>query len=200
MALRRLPRFQFGLRTLLIGATLVAILLGGFVVYQREEIRRQKAAIAALKQLGAEIYSRPQWQHTLLDPTAPGYVVGLALRRPERVTDDAELAPLADLSELVWLDLDGLPLTDASLSHIAGLKKLERLKLEESTITDAGLAHIAHLPKLRVVSIYKTQISDAGLEHLAKLPAFEELHSGRTRITPEALERLRQARPTGAFQ
>ena len=200
MAARRFPRFQFGLGTLLIGATLVAILLGSFVVSQREEIRRQKAAIVALEKLGAEIESRPQWQHTLLDPTAPGYVVGLALRRPEQMTDDDQLAPLADLSELVWLDLDRFPLTDASLSHISGLKKLERVRLEESTITDAGLVHLANLPKLRVVSVYKTQISDAGLEHLAKLPAFEELHSGRSRITPEALQRLRQTRPQGSFQ
>lgn len=196
---RILPRFQFGLRTLLIGTTLLALLFGGWVVVQREEIRRQKAAIAALEQIGAEIYTRPQWQHSLLDSTAPGYVVGLALRQPDKVTDD-KLAPLADLSELVWLNLDNLPLTDQSLAHLSRLNKLKQLRLDESTITDAGLVHIARLPKLEMVNVYKTSVSDAGLAHLAKLPALNELHSGRSRITPAALEQLRQSRPQGSFQ
>lgn len=190
----RVRWFQFRLRTLLVGLTLLAVVPGGYVVYQRAEARKQKAAVDELNELGAEVYARPKWLHSLLVPGAPGDVVGLGLRNRTRV-NDSNLAPLADLSELIWLDLQYTAVTDAGLVHLSGLKKLERLRLDETQITDAGLAHLSGLPNLQVVNLSSTQITDAGLAHLEYLPSLQEVNLQKTKITPAATSKLLQAQP-----
>jgi Leucine-rich repeat (LRR) protein len=186
--------FQFRLRTLLLGFLFLAVIPGGYVAYQRADARRQKAAAEKLSALGAEIYARPNRLHSLLVPGAPGDVVGLAMRNRMRV-DDRNLAPLADLSELVWIDLQATSVTDAGLVHLSGLKKLERLRLDETQISDAGLARLAGLANLRVLNLSETQITDAGLAHLKHLPRLEEVYLQKTQVTPAAALGLFQDKP-----
>ena len=62
--------FQFRLRSLLIALTLLAIVPGGYIVHERGEAQRMKAAVAML---GAElqhieVYAHPNWLHSLLVP------------------------------------------------------------------------------------------------------------------------------------
>jgi hypothetical protein len=183
--------FQFRLRSLLLGLTLVAIGPGGYLVYQRHLALEQRSAVEALQRLRPEVYARPNWLHSLLVDGAPGDVVGLALRNP--YTADADLAPIAEFSELVWLHLAGTRVSDAGLEYLTGLKSLERLRLDDTHVTDAGLVHLAALPKLRVLNLERTGVTDAGLVHLARLP-LEELYLGRTNVTPAAVVRFRQSR------
>jgi hypothetical protein len=173
--------------------TIVGIVGGGWIIHEREQAGRQKAAVARLTKVGAEIYARPDWLHSLLVTDAPGHVVGIGLRGRSKVTD-ASLAPLADLSELVWLDLQETAISDAGLVHIAGLKNLERLRLDETQVTDAGLRQLADLRQLRVLNISNTYVSDAGLDYLGQLP-INELYLRRTKTTDGAVLRFRKSRP-----
>ena len=43
MAAMRLPRFQFGLRTLLIGVTLLCVVIGGYTKWQASIVRERQA-------------------------------------------------------------------------------------------------------------------------------------------------------------
>ena len=188
--------FQFRLRSLLIALTLLAIVPGGYIVHERGEAQRVKAAVEKMKEelQHVEVYARPNWLHSLLVPGAPGDVVGFAIHHP-RALDDSQLAPLAELHTLIWLDVDGVPVTDDALVHLSRLKHLERLRLDETQITDAGLAHLTGLPKLHTLNLMHTKITDVGLIHLQQLSHLEELYLQKTQVTPAGTSQLQQALP-----
>ena len=185
--------FQFSLRTLLAAVTFLAIVPGGWLIYQKQQARRHMEAAANLRNLRAEVYARPQWLWTQLEPNSPGIIVGLSLRY--RSVTDADLRPITALRELVWLSLNDTPVGDAGLIHLSGLTGLERLRLDETQVTDAGLTHLAGMPHLRQLNLYKTQITDAGLVHLAGLANLEELNLQRTQVTPGGVAELQKALP-----
>jgi hypothetical protein len=157
--------FQFSLRTLLIMVTLLCVGPGGYLVYQQRLAKRETDAVAWLsKDPGTQLYTRPDWLPTLLARRSAGYVVGAGLQ--SRETKDADLAPLAELSGLVWLHLNDTALTDQGLVHLSGLANLERLRLDETQVTDAGLQQIAKLRRLKTLNVYRTRVSDEGVKKL----------------------------------
>ena len=64
------------------------------------------------------------------------------------------------------VDLHRIAVTDADLAPLAGMTDLEVLDLSYTKVTDAGLKHVAKLTKLKQLSVYGTKVSDAGLVHL----------------------------------
>ncbi len=94
--------------------------------------------------------------------------------------DDADLAPLARMTELKDLILgDSNPgLTDRTLAVIGRLSRLEELEIGDTSVTDAGLAHLAHLSRLENLSIGDASVTDAGLAHLARLDQLQTLFIG----------------------
>ena len=55
-----------------------------------------------------------------------------------RKPTDADLADVAMLSRLDWLDLTGAPITDAGLKHLKGLKRLRSIMLIDTAVTEEG--------------------------------------------------------------
>ena len=133
--------YQFSLSSLLVLMTAIAIGPGGWILYEQQQARRQKTAVELLSKSGGEVYARPVWVWSLLERGSPGHVVGIALR--DRQTADAGAAPLADLSDLIWLDLNDTNISDSGLAHLANLRQLKRLRLDETQVTDVGLAQLA---------------------------------------------------------
>src|SRR5438067_2812275 len=84
--------YQFSLASLLVLMTAIAIGPGGWVLYEQQQARRQKAAVALLSKSGGEVYARPVRLWSLLERDAPGRVVGIALR--DAHANDAGAAPL----------------------------------------------------------------------------------------------------------
>ncbi len=185
--------FQFSLRSLLALMTFLAVVPGGWLIYQKEQAGRHEEAAKKLRMVGAEVYAKPKWLWTRLEPGSPGIIVGVGLRY--RNLTDADLQPLSSLRELVWLDLNDTPVGDDGLVHLSGLTGLKRLRLDETLITDAGLAHLAGLTELRQLNLYKSQITDSGLAHLAVLTNLEELNLQRTHVTAEGVAKLQKALP-----
>ena len=141
------PRwFQFSLRTLLVVVTLICVGPGGYLAYEQRLARREDEAATTLRMVaGNELYTRPQWLRTLLARRSAGHVVGVGLR--SRETQDADLAPLGEFSQLVWLHLADTKVTDQGLVHLTGLTKLESLRL-----TDVGVKELqAALPELEII-------------------------------------------------
>jgi hypothetical protein len=165
--------FQFSLRTLLVIVTLFCLGPGGFLVYHRRLAKREQAAVAKLREIpGQQLLVRPDWLRTQLARQTSGYVVGAAFPAPN--TTNGDIAPVSDLSGLVWLNLNGTKITDEGLDPVLKLTHLTQLRLDETDITDAGLLKLARLKQLKTLNVYKTRVTDEGVKKLqAELPELD---------------------------
>jgi hypothetical protein len=107
-----------------------------------------------------------------------------------RDCDDAALAELEWMPDLLSLTLSSPRLTDAGLQHLRHLTNLLELTLDHCTITDAGLAQVVLCQNLKQLRIQNLRVSDAGVAHLAQLAALESLDLSGLEIGDEAIEHL----------
>ena len=108
---------------------------------------------------------------------------------------DAQLAPIADLPLLEFVNLDATPITDAGLAHLEGLKSLKKLSLRQTKVTDAGLSHLQKLPSLDELDLEYQPISDAGLAELAPIKSLRKLYLTKNGLTSAGVDALKTANP-----
>jgi hypothetical protein len=150
-----------------------------------EPSEAQKAAIAKIEAAGAS--ARPLAQND--DRLEVDYHLA-----GSTVTDE-HLAPLAELANVVRLNLGNTGITDAGLKHVAGLTSLTSLHLENTRIGDAALAHLKGLAELTYLNIYNTPVTDGGLAHLKPLKKLEKLFVWQTKVTEAGVKDLQKALP-----
>ncbi|HYV34560.1 MAG TPA: hypothetical protein VE988_02585 [Gemmataceae bacterium] len=128
---------------------------------------------------------------------------------------DADLAPLANAKDILWLKLNSTAVTDAVVPHIAamtgleeidlsgtkitdagleklaaGAKALKGLKLAFTAITDKGLATLGKIDGVRSLDLTGTTVSDDGVEALLKLPLLDSVYVAKTKITDKGAQKL----------
>ncbi|HVX11916.1 MAG TPA: hypothetical protein VHC22_12100 [Pirellulales bacterium] len=150
----RLPRWQFGVRTMLIAITALMIWLG----WQAERIHRQRAAVAVIDRLHGSVEYRdavpwPAVSRRLaacLGRDAVANVAAVYLGGTS--AGDDELACLHALPRLRVLVLTSSAVTDAGLPHLHALREVESIDLRFTAVTDAGVARLRRaLPHTRVL-------------------------------------------------
>ncbi len=99
---------------------------------------------------------------------------------------------LVPQSDLKWLDLSFLPISDNQTNSLAKLTQLERLSLEGTAIGDPTLEQLLSLKDLEELDLSGTKVSDSGLEALKKLPNLETLWLTNTPITDNSLQLLEE--------
>jgi hypothetical protein len=126
---------------------------------------------------------------------------------------DADLAPLAELTELRTLLLRSPGIDDAGVAHLGGMVEMHALSLPFTRITAGGLerlrfmtqlesldlnwthvdglAFVRHFPRLQRLSLASTPIADAALADLRGLDQLESLDLSSTQVTDAGLEHLR---------
>lgn len=109
--------------------------------------------------------------------------------------DNAVIAPLANIPNLVELNLANTKVTDEGLASIAGLTNLTHLHLENTAITDAGLAHLKGLSNLVYLNLYNTKVTDAGMDHLSGLANLRKIYLWQTEVTDAGATQLQAALP-----
>lgn len=109
--------------------------------------------------------------------------------------DNAAIAPLANIPNLVELNLANTKVTDEGLASIAGLTNLTHLHLENTAITDAGLAHLKGLSNLVYLNLYNTKVTDAGMAHLSGLANLRKIYLWQTEVTDAGATQLQAALP-----
>jgi Leucine rich repeat len=110
--------------------------------------------------------------------------------------NDAALAGLAGLKDVVHLNLGKTGITDAGLAQLKGMTTLTRLHLEQTKVTDKGLANLKGLTNLEYLNLYGTEITDRGLEELAGLSKLKSLYLWQTKVTEEGVSKLKKAVPS----
>jgi Leucine Rich repeat len=115
--------------------------------------------------------------HGQVETNAEGHAVKLLLAKSD--VRNAELAPIAELHDLTFLDLGRTPITDAGLAHLAGLTELQTLSLVGTKITDKGLANLAKLSSLEVLDLEGMPITDQGLAALATITSLRKVYVSR---------------------
>lgn len=103
------------------------------------------------------------------------------------ITNEEDLAKLANLSGLQALDLAYCKITDAGAAYLASLTELRALNLSNTEISDEGLKNLAALENLRELDLTGTWVSDAGLAYLKDLDNLRTLNLYQTRPDGEAL-------------
>ena len=129
----------------------------------------------------------------------------LELRQQDLTAHD--LAPLARLRSLEWLDLSETNIGDDAAAQLSSFPKLKILSLSKTRIGDKGAAEIARnrslnwlrldstlvgnqsaleiskLKSLERLMLNNTKLTDVGLSHLANLPELQLLQIGGTQVT-----------------
>ncbi len=179
---------RFSLRTLLIVVTVLAVLLG-WIGWKRGQVRRERATITWVKEMGGKDYFLPGKERSSWEKLTDKWF-GKRVRWVDlRNTQVSELSPLAELKSLGHLWLQYTPVSD--LSPLAELKSLEHLWLHNTQVSD--LSPLAELKNLETLGLSNTQVSV--LSPLAELKSLELLFLYNTQVSDEQMRELRQALP-----
>ncbi len=182
--------FQYSLGTLLLVMTIFGLWLGMWA----DRARKQRQAVAALKEFG-DIHYRYMEQGKNQPPGPAGLRGFLGVDYFDHVTaaylyqpglSDAHLEPLSGLSRLETLAIEG-DISGAGLEHLKRLGWLKRLDLCSTRITDDDLAALEPLSGLKELRIWGT-ISAAGMRHLTCLKQLRRLEYMRF---PPGVEKYR---------
>ena len=175
---------RFSLRTMLLLVTVLSIWLGVKV----NQARRQKEAVAALRESGATV----RYAHQQSDANPRIYLVEQDLDVPRWLRDLTG----DDFFQSVALVEFMRPVTDDDLTHLAALPEIETLSFlylsshAGGNVTDAGLAHLPRPDRLVRFHASDMSIGDAFLERLANASGLEDLALGDTHITHRGIASL----------
>jgi hypothetical protein len=151
-----------------------------------------------------QLATMPALQHLVLKKTdiTDGGLVHLrdlkelkTLLLPSEITDNG-LEELANLDNLLHLDISNTKVSDKGLEFVATMSNLQTLCLNDTVVGDSGLKHLSNLASLRTLYLSGTKVSDKGLPNLEKLTALDYLEIRDNSVTDAGLQRLRTALPS----
>jgi Leucine-rich repeat (LRR) protein len=102
---------------------------------------------------------------------------------------EKDLANLADLRNLVKLDLPSRPTNDATLDAIRS-PVLRELHLQSSGVTTDGLKKLAKFKKLTFLDLNGVAVTDEGLKVLASFSALKDIGLNNAKVTDRGLKAL----------
>jgi hypothetical protein len=109
---------------------------------------------------------------------------------PRSVTDLARIA-----TNIVELDLSGLPLGAAEMDMVAACTNLEWLELDRTAVSDREFSKLKTLDKIELLKIYQTGIGDSSVAVFKNLVNLRHLYIWDTGFTQSGLNLLMESRP-----
>ena len=132
------------------------------------------ARLESLKKMGFRVRILSH-ETSALDIVLPEEV---AQGKPSPLLD--ALMPIKD--QIQWLSLAATGIQDADIATLAQFTNLRRLRIENNPISDQGLASLKTLSKLEVLNLNGTKITSQGLSHLTDLQNLKSLYLWNTGI------------------
>ena len=108
---------------------------------------------------------------------------------------DEGLAHLANLKNVVYLNLAKTKISSQGLVHLKKWKTLRTLHLEMTSVDDAGMVHLKDFGELEYLNLFLTKVTDKGLGQLKGLKKLKRLYVWQTKVTGKGVARLTQALP-----
>jgi len=109
---------------------------------------------------------------------------------PQTVTDLKRVA-----SNIVQLDLSGIPIGENEIDVIATFENLERLEIDKTPVGDSEVRKLSSLNNLHFLKIYGTSITDRSISIFKKLPQLKSLYIWNTEVSENAVASLKKERP-----
>ncbi|WP_332369084.1 c-type cytochrome domain-containing protein [Spirosoma telluris] len=104
----------------------------------------------------------------------------------------AELSPVKE--QIVYLNLNKMPVKDADIKRISEFENLQKLDLNFTDITGAGLSELSALKQLHTLSLSGTNVTyDALQKQLGSLKQLKTISLWETKLTPSQIEQLQKA-------
>jgi hypothetical protein len=201
-------RFQFSIRSLLI-LVVVAAVPCSWLALERQEARRQRQTIAAIRaaggdviysyELGRSMYLRPRGGPAVV-PTFLLRILGddffvldigeVTLKEPH----DADFAALRTWRNLKSIVAEGENITDRGMEQLENFPDLEFLWIINSRhITASGFRHLRRLSKVIEVHLDGCRnFCDADFANLRGAASLRELHLGDTLVNGSGFAELGQ--------
>jgi uncharacterized membrane protein len=110
--------------------------------------------------------------------------------KPESLKDLSDIK-----SQLVELNLAGMPIEDKDMGNLSSFKNLEVLNVNNTKLTSAVVDELSSLPKLRKLSIAGTIIGPPALEKLSKSNTLQEVYVWNTPATAKDVDNLKAKFP-----
>jgi hypothetical protein len=194
--LLRPRRVRYSVRSLAIFVTLLALVLGLYIV----PARRTQQAVDALQAAGCELrwdyqFTKGKWNREaastihrdFLALSGPAYfhrVVELSCPQLDAVHTRAARKSLAThlpaLTHLTSLELASGAADESVLAAVGRLSRLQSLTLVGPEITDQGLAHLSRLARLHTLSLQSSKITDDGVARLKTLTSLRTFQLSTT--------------------
>lgn len=165
--------------------TLLALVVAATAVVADEATDARNAAMEQIRAAGGQVMEIAQNDKRL----------DVAFHLADREITDEALTPVAQLPDVIQLNLRGTAITDAGLAKIAGMTSLLKLHLENTKITDAGLPSLKGLTNLEYLNVFGTPITDASIDTLAQFKSLKKLYIWQTGITLDGYNKLKAALP-----
>ncbi|WP_425397741.1 leucine-rich repeat domain-containing protein [Aeoliella sp.] len=207
---------KFGMRTLLVLVTLVAVVLGTFgselmrarrqsrVLEEIEQAGKFGTNVACAYQLGllgdgALAQGICQWIHPhfgcRLQRLSLNFTNHLSFsnrhtEEGQRIQGDVDLIGLSTFRDLEELQLSQADLGDESLQAITSLKKLRRLSLIDCRLPENSVRELAKLPNLRSLQLRYCSVTDEALAGLERMTELRELNLSENPFSDASAERL----------
>lgn len=207
---RKLHSRSFSLRTMFVGVTTLAIILGWFVW----RVQRQKAAARAIQASGGFIaYDDEAGSHWLDDygdlpadrrqPRAPAWLINLfgkdffhSVVEADAIEGQSRLLKDFPNLRIVFLNY---AVTDEDIAELQACRELRFLyagdvPAESADLTDRSLRTLSSLSKLRYITVQYGRFTDVGVQELNRLDNLERLSLGSSssELTQRSIERLRE--------
>lgn len=206
---RLLPQFQFRLRTLVLGMSILAVILAPV----RAEIARCQTIQGIVQHISncrGEVYfdyqwseegvvlrqlesNQPRWVQHLFGSHAFAQIIEIRLDR-QRIA----LSTMQHIGEncprLKYLSLRGASINDSTMPSIALCKELEFLELSDTVISDQGLAHLVDHDRLETLCLENTKISGSSFKTISKLEKLRNVTLENAAVNDHDIAQLAESR------
>ena len=111
------------------------------------------------------------------------------------LTKETENLLLSVKSQLIWLRMPGIRLSDSSWQKLASCTKLTRLSIEHSNISDSSLGYLRALTHLQYLNLVDTHVSANGFMQLKSLQDLAQVYLAQTSVSRASWPELQKNFP-----